>query len=330
MNLIKKSIISTLAYGETRQWPFTFWEIFRYLTNPNRIEPESKNIKISLLELISYLDELKKDGIISEKNGFYFLRSKNLEKNIKKRITSDKISDLKTKLILRKIHYLSCLPFIRGILLSGSLVFGWSNQESDIDLLIVTEKKRIWTARFFLSGCLMLLGMKRTKKRIKNKLCLNHFISSENLQVTLYSLYNAETYTRLVPLWLNEKLLKQFIGANSWTKDYVFWGFGKYYGDSRYFSGSYFQIFIQKIFEIAIQITGIGPVLEKLLKFWQIDRIKKDPLTNKEGGRVSFDNMQIEFHPNSPEKEAIDFYNNKLKSLGLFGFKPEENSGLKT
>jgi predicted nucleotidyltransferase len=329
MDLIKKAIISTLVYGETRQWSFTAWEIFRYLTNPNRIEIEDKSVKISLRELISCLDYLKENGIISEKNGFYFLRSENPEKNIKKRITSDKISDLKAKLILRKIRYLSCLPFIKGIFLSGSLVFGWSSQESDIDLLIVTEKKRIWTARFFLSGCLALFGMKRTKKRVKNKLCLNHFISSENLQVTLYSLYNAETYARLVPLWLNERLLWKFIGANSWIKNYVFWGFGKYYGDSRYFSGSYFQIFIQKIFEITIQIIGIGPVLEKLLKFWQIDRIKKDPLTNKEGGRVSFNNAQIEFHPNSPEKETIDFYNNKLKSIGLFSFKPEKNSGLK-
>jgi len=330
VNLIKKSIISTLAYGAIRQWSLTSWEIFRYLTNPNRIESGSKNIKISLSELISYLDELKNDGIISEKDGFYFLKSENQEEVIKKRITSDKISDLKTKIILRKIRHLSHLPFIRGIFLSGSLVFGWSHQESDIDLLIVTEKKRIWTARFFLSGCLALFGMKRTKKRVKNKLCLNHFISSENLQVTLYSLYNAETYARLVPLWLNEKLLRQFIGANSWIKDYVFWGFGKYYGDSRYFSGSYPQIFAQKIFEIVIQIIGIGPVLEKLLKFWQVNRIKKDPLTSKEGGRVSFDNMQIEFHPNSPEKKAIDFYNNELKSLDLFSFKSEKNSGLKT
>ena len=329
MNLIKKSIISTLTYGGIRQWSFTSWEIFRYLTNPNRIEPESKNIEISLSELIKYLDELKNDGIISEKNGFYFLRSNNPEKTIEKRINGDKISDFKTKRILKKIHYLSLLPFIRGIFLSGSLVFGWSNKKSDIDLLIITEKNKIWTARFFLSGCLMLFRMKRTKKRVENKICLNHFISSENLRVTLYSLYNAETYTRLVPLWLNEKLLKQFIGANSWIKNYILWGFGKYYGDSRYFSGSYFQIFTQKIFEIVIQIIGIGPVLEKLLKFWQVDRIKKDPLTSKEGGRVSFDNIQIEFHPNSPEKKAIDFYNNKLKSLGLFSFKSEENSGLK-
>jgi len=329
MDLIKKAIISTLTYGETRQWPFTAWEIFRYLTNPNRIELENKNVQISLRELINCLDALKENGIISEKNGFYFLRPEKPVKIIERRISGDKISDLKTKRILKKIRYLSCLPFIRGIFLSGSLVFGWSHQESDIDLLIVTKKKRIWTARFFLSGCLMLLGMKRTKKRVKNKLCLNHFISAENLQITLYSLYNAETYARLVPLWLNEKLLRQFMGANLWIKDYLFWGFGKYHGDSRYFSGNYFRIFIQRVFETIIRIIGIGPVLEKLLKFWQVNRIKKDPLTNKEGGRVSFDNMQIEFHPNSPEKEAIDFYNNKLKSLGLFGFKSERNSGLK-
>ncbi|MCG2809108.1 MAG: hypothetical protein L6275_02090, partial [Candidatus Portnoybacteria bacterium] len=68
--------------------------------------------------------------------------------------------------------------------------------------------------------------------------------------------------------------------------------------------------------------------LELLLKRFQEGRIKKDPLTNQKGGRVFFNDEQLEFHPVSPEKLILEKYNQKIRQLRLSELGEEKDSGL--
>jgi len=329
LNSIDKAIISTLAYSQVKRWPITSWEIFRYLTNPQRISGQILSEKIKLYEIQKRIRSLIKIGIIKEEKGFYSLKDKKLKSApFLRRNSKDKLADSKIKKALKTIKYLQFFPFIRGIFLSGSLIFGWVNEQSDIDILIITQSNHLWTARFLISALLAITGLKRSKKHIKDRLCLNHFITNGTPEISLYSLYNAETYARLIPLCGEKAVFTNFLKANLWINNYILWGKEEYYEDLRQVPESQCKKLFKSLLEILLNIIGAGQTLEKLLRQWQMKRIKKDPLTHKKGGRVAMDTRQIEFHPDSPEKEHLKRYNNYLALLGLFDFNRERDSGL--
>jgi len=72
----------------------------------------------------------------------------------------------------------------------------------------------------------------------------------------------------------------------------------------------------------------LGDWLESFLKKIQTKRIEKDPLTYRAGGRVTFDDNQLEFHPESPEKNILEKYNQRLRELGFGEIDVEKDSGL--
>jgi len=74
--------------------------------------------------------------------------------------------------------------------------------------------------------------------------------------------------------------------------------------------------------------TSVGDWLEKKLRKKQEQRIKKDPMTLKPGGRVVFNDNQLEFHPDSPEKGVLEKYNKKLEEIGLAALGHQKDSGL--
>jgi predicted nucleotidyltransferase len=327
---LDKAIVTTLNYADFKLWPLTAWEVFCYLINPARTS-KVKLTCINFYQVKKRLKKLDEKGIVSAFQGFYALHNTSSVILLKKRVTrrkqKDKLTDMKIKKAKKRTYWLRFFPFIRGIFLSGSLVFGWANQKSDIDLLIIVKRKRLWTTRFLLSIILIFLGLKRSQYKVKDRLCLNHFITDDHCKIPLYSIYNGNTYARIVPLIIYRKTLEIFLRSNQWIKKYLFFGFSHYYRDLRSKNFFYYHIILQRFFEAIFELLG-GFMVEKLLKILQIRRIKKDPLTYKRGGRVVANNMQIEFHPDSPELKTIHFYNKNLARLNLFSFKREQNSGL--
>lgn len=102
MNLLEKSILSTITYYDTLDYPLTSFEVFKYLVNPlhiagfyysgKKIQRDFKKSSIEVGKLAPYQNygagfsninlvnirkilnskELKK--FVKEKNGFYFLK----------------------------------------------------------------------------------------------------------------------------------------------------------------------------------------------------------------------------------------------------------------
>jgi len=53
------------------------------------------------------------------------------------------------------------LPFIKAIYICNSLTFNKVDEESDIDLFIICQEKRLWIARFFSVFFFFILRLKR-------------------------------------------------------------------------------------------------------------------------------------------------------------------------
>ena len=72
----------------------------------------------------------------------------------------------------------------------------------------------------------------------------------------------------------------------------------------------------------------LGDGLEGWAKKYQQKRIKNNPATYERGGRVVFNDNELEFHPRSFESFAIDKYHDGLKKLGIISYIKEKDSGL--
>jgi hypothetical protein len=122
-------------------------------------------------------------------------------------------------------------------------------------------------------------------------------------------------------------LYKRFQKANQWIGNYLFFYPTSQKGNLKKIKPNRLFNFLRKAGEFILD-KKIGDGLEFLLKKFQERRIKKDPLTYQSGGRVVFNDKQLEFHPDSPEKRILEKYNQKMRQLGLIELGQEKDSGL--
>lgn len=330
MTSLEKSILATLVYYDVLDRPLTGWEVFKYLMqswknlellNYCSIAPHNNKLK-EVLENLDNSSELNK--LISQKNGFYFL--KNRQRIIKQRIERQKMADQKWKKAKRLIKLLQVIPFVRLVMVSGSLAMNNTKDKSDADLLVITKAGRIWTCRGLITLFVHIIGYRRHGNLTKDRICLNHYLTDKSLKIPFKSLYNAQTYAHLVPV-LNITLYRRFQKANKWIKDYLVFYPNAQKGYLKKIRPNEFLDFLRKIREIILDGV-IGNGVEFILKKFQERRIRKDPLTYQAGGRVVFNDKQLEFHPDSPEKWILEKYNQKMKELGLIELANEKDSGL--
>jgi predicted nucleotidyltransferase len=107
-------------------------------------------------------------------------------------------------------------PYVRGIAISGSLSKNFADDDSDIDLFIITAKNRLWIARTIMH-CLKKLTFIVKKEHY---FCMNYYIDEDDLQIHEKNIYTATEVATLMPLH-GDTVFEQFYTANSWTRSYL-------------------------------------------------------------------------------------------------------------
>ncbi|MEA1937353.1 MAG: hypothetical protein U9N04_04565 [Patescibacteria group bacterium] len=322
---LEKQILTTIIYYDILNYPLTAFEVFLYLISGNK-----KNTEISELSSVFFLlansEYLKK--YLGQKRGFYFLKTRT--DIVQQRLNRKKLADQKWKKAKKMFWIAQIAPFLKMVLVSGSLAMGNSKNESDIDLIITAKKGRIWIVRTFITLLTSLLGVRRHGVITKNKICLNHYITDESLKIPFESLYNAQSYLHLTNVYNDKedrKLFKKFQEENSWIKKYARNYQPAELGGFRSIGRNKILGLISSFLEIILSGTP-GNYLEKKLAQVQSGRIKKDKLYKKKGGRITIDDNQLEFHPDSHEANIIPEFNRRMEKLGLFEFGEQKDSGL--
>lgn len=195
---------------------------------------------------------------------------------------------------------LQLTPFVRMIGLNGSLARNKASSDSDIDFLIITQPGHIWTCRFLSMALMFVSGLKRYKNRVAGRVCLNLYQTEDHLKLTCHNQYLATNYAHTLPLWQANGLFSKFMASNPWIEKY---GESFYYKNykSNLFERILSAVFllIRSVLEIILTVVSIGGWIEKLLKKYQINRIKKDPRTLKsKDGEIFITDCELRFHPN--------------------------------
>lgn len=331
MSFLEQSILCTIIYYNNLGQPLTDFEIYKYLIRP-KAGSSLGAIAHAGFDFVQVRDCLEQSNWLRDrletKNGFYFLRGK--AGLAKQRITKYRIAIKKWKKAKRVAKWLQVIPFVRMVAVSGSLAINNTRKKSDIDLLVATEYRRIWLTRMLVTLFIHLMGARRYKKLTANRFCLNHYITDQSLFISFKSLYNAQTYAHLTLLYQSPRnnIFPRFQKSNAWLKDYLF-HFNEQKVHLHTIKNNRLLAKIADLFEAVLK-TKIGEILENLCRSYQRFRIQKDPLTNKEGGRVTFTDYQLEFHPESPELKILNSFNVATFKMGLLEYTNQKNSGLKT
>src|SRR3990167_410529 len=338
MSFLHNPILATLVYYDIFDFPLTMFEVHKYLKNPERFCSSRSDLgtslrsdlgvtDISLGQVVEELETLIVSGSIGSKNGFYFLSGR--DDLYELRIEREKIAAQKWKKFLRIAKWFQAVPYLRAILASGSLAINNTVHESDFDVLAVVKDGRLYTARIFLSLAASFFGARRTRydKSAPDKFCFNHYITDGNMNIRHESLYNAQTYANLKPVLARNGALSKFYNENMWLNEYIYGFKPAEEFVLRKVSSNPALLGIGGLGEFILN-SPLGNKLESWAKRYQQKRIKENPMTHESGGRVVFNDNELEFHPRSFESFAVSKYNWNLKKLGIVPFAEEKDSGL--
>jgi len=322
--MLEQAILKTIVYYDCLDYPLALDELKNFLFGGEQ-------------EFHNDLRNLINKNLVEESGGFYFLKGRKNLINIREERSV--LAVKKWQKALKAARWLCLVPYIRMVFASGSLALSNTDKDSDLDVLLVAKHGRIWTTRFLTIVLLSLLGVRRTRyeKIAPDKICLNHFITDKSFHIPRKSIYTAQLYARLIPIFGEEKLIAQFCEANKWVGEYVEGWPECVSMNNRSMNNSIelfhrranskFSGFIKKTGEKILD-TKFGGWLENILKKYQLRRINNFHLTHKPGGRIKADDESLEFHPDSPELRIIEKYNKKMKELGFLELANEKDSGL--
>jgi len=190
-------IVRLLAYYEIFGFPLTLKEI---------------ETNIPRKQIVDQLTTLLNDGIIFQKDDYYAINPKTLKDNIRCD-AEDRVKEYMDKGI-KRAQFIGKFPFVRSVMISGSLSKGYIKEDGDVDFFIITSTNRLWIAR-----TLLILYKKIFLFNSRKYFCVNYFIGENNLEIHQKNIFTATEITTLIPI-VNPPLYNEFIKSNSWISDY--------------------------------------------------------------------------------------------------------------
>ncbi len=314
----RNNILATLAYYDVFDFPLKEKEIFEFLINLDHIPAPESHYAPNFGEIKTELETLRSDGTVNFSNGFYFLFDRDYI--VPLRLRREKIAKKKWKKVFYAVGWLRFLPYVKAVFASGSLAMSNAEELGDLDVLITVKHGRIWLSRLLVSGLVSLIGMRRkyNQKIAPDKICLNHYITDKSLLIPYKSIYTAQTYINLKPIFVfDPQIVAEFYKANSWLSEYVLNFEIKELTAEKIkmaMSHNFLTKIKSKIGELILD-TKLGDWLENMAKRWQINRIEEHKKQDLPGGRVVYTDDCLEFHPGSVEKEVIRNYEDRIKKL---------------
>ncbi len=291
---IQKNSIASFLYFDTLDISPTAFQLWRMCLDMGKIRGETARHmqpkEASLRDIISFLDDWEKKGVVICENGMYTLAKK--YEHFAKRKLSIKYSDEKRIGVKKWTRLFRYIPFIRGIILTGGVASQCADKKSDWDVLIITASKRIWTARALMAFCTHFFGKRRYGIYTKDRFCLNHFITESSLEMRTRDVYSAKEYVFAIPL-CNQRLYRDFIKSNLWIRSFFpFWEMPRTQHTLCLARGNYGEK-IQHFFERLLS----WDIVEKSLRSWQKKKIQKNPKTRFPGSYIVAEDEALIFLP---------------------------------
>jgi hypothetical protein len=196
---ILSSVFHTLAYADVFDYPLTVSEVYRYLPSANA----------SFEEIVQALTD---KTLFSKIDDYYTLRGREGIVD-----TRQRRAEVAHRIWVKAARYgriIASLPFVRMVAVTGSLAMNNVEDGKDIDYMIVTAPKHLWTSRA------LALLVTRLARLEGVSLCPNYLITTNVLALDEHSLYVAHELAQMIPL-SGMEIYDEMRRLNDWMADYL-------------------------------------------------------------------------------------------------------------
>lgn len=245
LTLLDKRVLATLAYCDQFEYPLSAQEIKQRLISQevwswlvlkdNQQNVNSKNntqseisskttfslrgndIKVSLSRLVAA------NRVVVKKSKYALTGSK---KHFVTRQTRAKATQAKQPVIQQFVALARRLPWIKAVVITGSVAVDNSTSKDDIDFFIITQNGRLWLVRLIVTFVSWLKGRRPADDRSQanpNKWCFNFWLGEDNLTLPANRRQVYEAYEVIQTKWVYDQADTKslFIEENSWLSQFL-------------------------------------------------------------------------------------------------------------
>lgn len=304
MEELEKNILKTLLYYDIFSHPLKPEEIFSFL---------SRN-SITKQDVAIFLYKTASCGNVpfAEKDGYYYIKP--AVENVSNRLEKENYSQKMWKRAAIVTHIIKRFPFVRAVLVTGSLSKNSSDRKSDLDFMLITANNRLWVTR-----TLLMLFKKIFFLNSYKFFCINYYITESNLDITERNIFTA-TEIATIKATYNTSLMEQFIKENNWVKDF----FPNYNLCDPMLHTSGCKVNnksskIQKVIEFFFPSKFSALLDKKLMNMTRNHWKKKYPHINKDERNQMFKSTKgsSKAHPGNMQKKILGLYTKKLQEFNL-------------
>lgn len=205
-NELKLAIFRALAWFDGFDYPLSSFELWQFL-----------EVRADFNDVLAVLSS--ESGLWSFCQGFYCLFGR--EAIIETRQKRYNYTDRKMKIALRISRLFSVLPSVKMVAAANLIGAHNLRDESDIDLFIITSKRRLWLTRFLCAGLAKILNLRPNQITKKDKVCLSFYVSEDNLSLENFCLPEEDYYfyfwiMGLSPVLNRSGIYERFCASNNW------------------------------------------------------------------------------------------------------------------
>lgn len=309
-NNIAHSIIQTLAWFDLFDYPLTAEELYRWLWQPQ----SNTSHQYFLTQIIPPLvgepacPVGRGGGRIQVKRGYYFLLGR--EAIVSVRQKKIPLIEKKLQIARRAAKKMRWVPFARAVFVANTVAAGTAEAESDIDVLVIVKRGRLYLTRLLVTLLLQIFRLRRTKQRVANRVCLCFYLTDESLDLSAIRLGEPDIYlaywlAQLIPLYDPAHLHHELMKKNQWARAYLPQALNDYtlLGRYRVDDNRTTKVF-RAFFETAWR-GRYGDQLESQAKAAQLTKMKMNraSLQNEPDSRVVINDQMLKFHENDRREE---------------------------
>jgi hypothetical protein len=211
LNFQKEKFNCKLTMTETLLKIILYFDVFSYPLKKDEILHYAGIGEDQKAEASTVLDFLCRKGFLNYANGFYFIGDQG---KVARREAGNAKARQRMNTAYRFSRIISWFPFVRAVMLSGSISKGFMAERDDIDYFIVVHPGRLWITRTLLTifKKVFLLNSYRN-------FCINYFVDSDHLEIKERNRFTATELVFLVPVY-NRSVYKEILAVNEWVKCY--------------------------------------------------------------------------------------------------------------
>lgn len=289
-----KALIRAILYFDIFNYPITAEEARAFA--PSSMESDNAQL----------LNNLVSRGILFKHGDFYSAR--NDSGLAIKRLEGNRLAEQRMKTARKYSRLIASFPFVRAVMLSGSISKNFMDENSDIDYFIVTEVKRLWIVR----TTLVVFRRIFLFNSLRN-FCVNYFVDTNNLMIPDRNIFVVTELATLKSMY-GRSVIEKFQMENQWV----------------YKSLPQAPFDSSTLVDPRFFLKGILESLSRLLPMDGINRwfmnYSKARWKRKYSAQWNEDDFEIAFrskegisksHPRFFQKRALDQFENRVNAFEL-------------